>query len=82
MDNNIVKIISIKIKKYCYENNISLNEFSLRCGLTYSTVYHIVKCDTKNITQSTICSISKGMNLKLNEFYNDKVFEIIDNNYL
>jgi len=78
---NIVKMISVKIKKYCFKNNISLNEFALRCELTYSTVYHIVMCHNKNVTDSTIFNLSKGMNLTLSEFFQDAAFEQLNDIY-
>lgn len=69
MDNvKLVKSITIEIKKYCYENKISFNEFALRCGLTYSTLHNVIAYKNKNIELLTICRICDGMNIDLVTF--------------
>lgn len=71
---NIVKLISYKIKKYCLIENISINEFSLRCCLTQSTIQNIVQVKTKNIKLLTILKICEGIGISIEEFFSDSIF--------
>lgn len=79
-DANIVKLISYKIKKYCLHENISINEFSLRCCLTQSTLQNIIHVKTKNIKLLTIIRICDGIGISLKEFFNDTIFCNDDDN--
>lgn len=71
----ITEVIALKIINYCNQEDISFNEFSLRCGLTQSTIQNIVTNKSKNIKINTLSCIAKGMNMNLKNFYQDKLFE-------
>lgn len=73
-DLNVVKLISVKIRNYCLNENISINEFSLRCCLTQSTVQNIINVNTKNIKLLTIIRICDGIGISLSEFFSDHLF--------
>ena len=74
-DLNIVKLISIKVMNYCISENISINEFSLRCCLTQSTIQNIINVKNKNIKLLTIIRICDGIGISLSDFFNDNIFD-------
>ena len=73
----MTEAIAYKIIKFCNNENISINEFSLRCGLTRSTVNNIVNHQSKNIKIKTIIYLCHGMNISIQEFYQDNIFDKI-----
>lgn len=72
---SMTEAVAYKIIKYCDENKLSINRFALNCILTQSTIENIILNKTKNITISTLYHICYGMNMKLYEFYSDKIFD-------
>lgn len=79
----VIKILASKIEGYCDTNNVSLYEFSLRCGLTYSTLSNIVLRKIKDIRLTTVLKICLGMDIQVNEFFDDFEFkELLENYYL
>ncbi len=74
---SLKEAIVYRILGFCQENNISINELALRSGITQSTLQNIVSYKTKDIYTTTLYKICYGMNMKLYEFYQDKVFENI-----
>ena len=70
--------ISKRISKLCKERNITVNKFSTIAGITQSTIDHIVKQDRKDPRSLTILRIARGFDMTLKEFYDDRIFDNLD----
>ena len=70
--------ISKRILKLCKDRNITVNKFSTIAGITQATVDHIVKQDRKNPRGLTLLRIARGFNMTLSEFFDDKIFDNLD----
>ncbi len=71
----ISKAISTRITKICIEKNISINKLANSSFLTQSTLQSIVVGDSTNPKLLTISRICHGLNMTLEEFFNDELFE-------
>ena len=74
----ISEAISKKILCILREKDITINKLSNICCLTQSTVDSLVNGKSKNPKLLTIVRICDGLNISLNEFFDDRVFENID----
>ena len=74
----INEAISIKLNKICVERNISVNKLASLSCLTQSTVQHLADGRSKNPKMLTIVRICDGLGIKLQDFYNDEIFDEID----
>ncbi len=74
----INKAISEKITKILIERNLTVNKLATISCLTQSTVESIVNGRSKNPKLLTIIKICDGLNITLEEFFDDKLFANID----
>ena len=74
----INKAISEKINKILIERNLTVNKLATISCLTQSTVESIVNGRSKNPKLLTIIKICDGLNITLEEFFDDKLFTNID----
>ena len=74
----INKAISEKINKILIERNLTVNKLATISCLTQSTVESIVNGRSKNPKLLTIIKICDGLNITLEEFFDDKLFANID----
>lgn len=60
------------------EQNITLHKLSLNAGLAYSTLSSFLngKCSSPKLV--TILHICEGLNIELHEFFNDDLFENVE----
>ena len=60
------------------EQNITLHKLSLNAGLAYSTLSSFLngKCESPKLV--TILHICEGLNIELHEFFNDDLFENVE----
>lgn len=72
------KALSKRILKLCKDRNITVNKFSTIAGITQSTVENIVSEDRKDPRSLTILRIARGFDMTLSEFYDDKIFDGLD----
>lgn len=70
--------IALRILKLCKENNITPNKLSTISGITQSTINNILNTGSNNPTVSTIKKICDGLNISLSEFFNDDIFEQLE----
>ncbi len=70
--------MSQKLIKICNENNITPNKLAGLCCLTQSTVQNIVNGKSHNPKLLTIIRICEGLDIPLNEFFNDELFKKIE----
>lgn len=74
----IHKAVSEKLTKIMVERNISVNKLASITCLTQSTVDSLVNGKSKNPKLLTIVRICDGLNIELNEFFDDELFKEID----
>jgi len=67
-----------RIIDLCDARNITVNKLSTICGVTQSTFNNIINTGSKNPTIATIAKICDGLDITIREFFNDDIFEDIE----
>lgn len=67
-----------RIINLCKENNITINKLAMKSGLYQSTVNNILLGISLNPQVLTIYRICQGLDISLDDFFNDKLFFDID----
>ena len=70
--------IILRLKKLCEERHISFHEMSIRSGVTSSTVYTMMDQRVKGITVGTLKKLCDGLNITLQEFFTDPIFDELE----
>lgn len=63
-----------RILNLCKARNITVNKLSTICGVTQSTLNNIVSGRNKSVTISTLKKICDGLDMTIQEFFDDDVF--------
>jgi DNA-binding Xre family transcriptional regulator len=66
--------IEERINNLCKENNITINKLATICGITQSTLANWKVRNKTNITTLTILRICRGLNITINDFFDDDLF--------
>ncbi len=74
----VAEAIARRILNLCEERNISINKLALMSGLTQSTVQSIIGGKSKNPKILTVVRICDSLNIKLEEFFADRLFDNLD----
>ena len=74
----VVEAIAKRILNLCEERNISINKLALMSGLTQSTVQSIIGGKSKNPKILKVVRICDSLDIKLEEFFADKLFDNLD----
>ncbi len=74
----IVEAIALRIITLCQERNITPNKLSTISGMTQSTINNIINTGSKNPTISTIKKICDGLEISLSEFFDDDIFNSLE----
>ena len=64
-----------RILDLCDLRGITINKLSTICGVTQSTFNNIINTGSNNPTISTIAKICNGLEITLREFFDDSLFE-------
>ena len=67
-----------RIIDLCDTYNITVNKLSTICGITQSSLNNIVNTGSNNPTISTVAKICDGLNITIREFFDDEIFEDIE----
>lgn len=67
--------IEIRINNLCTENNLTINKLCTICGITQSTLANWKVRAKTNISTLTILRICRGLNITIDEFFNDELFK-------
>jgi len=62
----------------CSSRNITINKLCTVSGITQSTLNNIINTGSNNPTISTIAKICDGLEITIREFFNDDIFENIE----
>ncbi len=70
--------IKLRVLKLCKEQNITINKLAMLSGINQSTVNSLIDGSSKNPKLLTIIRICYGFNINLNEFFDDTIFNDIE----
>ena len=73
---DLQEAIRLRILNLCKENNININKLSTLAGVRQSTINSIINGHSKKVQVLTILRICLGLNMQLDEFFNDIQIEI------
>lgn len=74
----IVDAVALRILALCQERNITPNKLSTISGITQSTINNILNTGSNNPTVSTVKKICDGLEISLSEFFDDDVFNSLE----
>ena len=66
------------IYNLCREQGITINRLAYRSGITQSTLNNIISGRNNSVTAATIQKICDGLGITHREFYNDPLFDYIE----
>lgn len=75
---NIRDAVRQRILDLCEANQITINKLALEAGLTQSTLNSIINAGSNNPTLATVSKICVGLEITVREFFNDSLFEDIE----
>ena len=78
MGENIMRIKEAIVKRFqqlCRERNIKYNELATMSGVTPSTVYSMMDESRKDISVLTVKKLCDGLDISIPAFYDDPLFE-------
>lgn len=78
----ITNLIVERINMLCKEKNLTLNQLAKKSYLTQSTIQSIMNKNSKNPKIETIIMICYGLNITLQEFFSDKIFQNVKIEYI
>ncbi|HCC35395.1 MAG TPA: transcriptional regulator [Ruminococcaceae bacterium] len=67
-----------RIINLCEAHNITINKLAVESGLTQSTLSSIINTGSRNPTLSTVAKICAGLNITVRAFFDDELFERIE----
>lgn len=74
----IGEAVRLRIIELCKENHLTINKMATLCGITQSTLNNIVSCRNNSTTVSTIKKICDGLEMNIADFFNDKLFQDLE----
>ena len=75
---NIGEATKLRVIELCKNNDITVNKLSTICGITQSTLSNIVGGRNNSTTISTIKKICDGLNISIQEFFDSKLFDNLE----
>ena len=75
---NAKEAVVARIKTLCDEKNIRINELANISGMTPSTIYSMTDERRRDVSILTVKKICDGLEITLKEFFNDPLFESLD----
>lgn len=70
--------IELRINNLCNEQNITINKLCIMSGITQSTLANLKVRKNTNVSTLTILRICRGLNISLQEFFDDPIFQNTD----
>lgn len=75
---NIGQAVRLRILDLCREKGITVNKLSYICGITQSTLNNIVSGRNSTTTVSTIKKICDGLEISIQDFFDDELFRDLE----
>lgn len=67
-----------RIESICMTREIKLNELANISGITPSTIYSMTDSSRRDVSILTIKKICDGLDITLTEFFNDSIFDTLE----
>lgn len=67
-----------RILNLCEERSLTVNKLSTVCGMTQSTLNNIINGRNKSTTTSTIKKICDGLDITIADFFDDPLFQNLE----
>lgn len=67
-----------RFQQLCRERNIKYNELATMSGVTPSTVYSMMDESRKDISVLTVKKLCDGLDISILAFYDDPIFECLE----
>ena len=67
-----------RILNLCDDHGLTLNKLSTVCGMTQSTLNNIVNGRNKSTTTSTVKKICDGLGITITDFFDDPLFQSLE----
>lgn len=67
-----------RILQLCDTHEISVNKLCTISGVTQSTINNVISGRNKSVTIATIKKLCDGLNIPIQEFFNDPLFENLE----
>lgn len=74
----IGEAVKLRILELCEERNITVNRLATICGITQSTLNNIIGGRNNSTTISTIKKICDGLEISVLDFFNNPLFEQLE----
>lgn len=81
MGEDIMKMKEAIVKRFqqlCRERSIKYNELATMSGVTPSTVYSMMDMRRKDVSVITVQKLCDGLDISISDFYNDPIFEQLE----
>ncbi len=75
---NIGEAVRLRIIELCKDNKITINKLATNSGVTQSTLNNIVSGRNNSTTISTIKKICDGLDISVQEFFQSKLFDDLE----
>lgn len=72
------KAVRKRIINLAKERNITLHKLALDSGISYSTLNSFINGKSQSPKLVTILHLCEGLGIKLNEFFEDKLFKDVE----
>ena len=72
------KAVQLRIETLCKSRDITFNRLATLSGLTQSTVNNITSGRNHSTTVSTVKKICDGLDITLREFFDDTLFDELE----
>ena len=74
----IGEAVKIRIIELCNEQSITVNNLSIVCGITQSTINNITSGRNDSTTIATIKKICDGLEISIRDFFDSNVFNDLE----
>ena len=75
---NAKTAVARRIHALCLERNMAVNALANQCGIAPSTIYSMLNTKSKNPGVVSIQKICDGLEISVREFFDDPLFENLE----
>lgn len=75
---NAKEAVARRINQLCLERDIAVNALANQCGMPPSTIYSMLNVKSQNPGIVSIQKICDGLGISIREFFDDPVFQELE----
>lgn len=75
---NAKDAVARRIQALCVEKNMAVNTLANQCGVPPSTIYSMLNTKSQNPGVVSIQKICDGLGISVREFFDDPIFENLE----